>query len=233
MVFVHARAEYNDPMNSKYTIGLIALALIGGTAFYINSRNTQPVIQPPSGNDAHADWKTYTNADFGFAIQYPPTLTPEFTFTGYYAISSLWRSGALNGNTGQGIISIPVFKTKSEDSFPRYFTAEMRIGASSSTDDLKHCYDNDQSYRGDALPNVTLGGTEFKQFDIANAGMLQYMEGKSYRIIRNGLCFAIDAIKTGSSYRDDPTSSKTISQETLDSYYNQLGDIVKTFTFTN
>ena len=158
-------------------------------------------------------------------------ITPETKFSLAYHIQDDWRSGATTDHTGAPIVAIPVYRVVNAASYPRYFTAEVRIGASTNAEDVTHCYDNDQTYRGMPAETVNLNGVEFKKFDIANAAMMQYLKGTSYRTTRNGACIAIEAIKTGSSYRDDFTPNMDIIDAKLDAEYAKLADIVKTFHF--
>lgn len=194
-----------------------------------NTPQTQNEQKPPLLSSR----KIYTNDNYGFTFSYPASLTLETSFQSYYHLPSLWRSGATPGTSGVSIISIPSFRIKQDNAYPRYFSAEVRIGASSDPRDIADCYKNDGSSAGIPATTEIINGTEFMKFTLGSAGMMQYMTGVSYRTIHNNTCFAIEQIQAGSTYRDDETTNTNdISDEELDSYYNSLADIVQTFRFT-
>jgi len=181
------------------------------------------------------DLNHYVNNEYGFEIYYPKNITLTSNFGTFYHLPALWRSGALtdeNGNSnGKPIISIPAFYTESDNSYPRYFSAQLRIGASAAPKDVATCLENDQGYAEEPKSDETINGVNFKKFEFADAAMMQYLKVISYRTIHNGMCFALEQLKTGSNYRDDPTSTKNISDAQLNAYFDSIGEIVKTFRF--
>ncbi len=211
---------------NKYLRGILVFAIFVGLALLFNHRPTTVAPTPPRG------WETYKNAEYGFQISYPNGITPETTFERYYHLPNTWRSGAVGDSTGKPIVTIPVYRITNENSYPRYFDAELRIGASADPKDVKNCFVNDQDYADRVTSSVMLNGTELTKFTMANAGMMQYIEGTSYRTIRNGACFVIEQLKTGSSYRDGPPSTKDIPEEVLNSHYNNISKILSTIWFT-
>ena len=48
-----------------------------------------------------------------------------------------------------------------------------------------------------------INGITFNKLIIQDAAMMQYLEGISYRTVHNGMCFAIEQLKTGSNYREE------------------------------
>lgn len=182
--------------------------------------------QPTGGNRA-----SYTNEDYGFRVSYPNSLKPETSFETYYHLSSSWRSGASPDSSGKAIITIPSFRIRQNDAYPRYFSAEVRIGASRDAKDVAACYNDDENSAGIPSTSETINGISFRKYILGSAGMMQYMTGESYRVVHNNTCYAIEQLQTGSTYRD-ATTSKDISDDQLDSYYNSLADIVKSFRFT-
>ena len=76
--------------------------------------------------------------------------------------------------------------------------------------------------------NITLKIGEIR--GVQSAGMMQYLVAESYRTIHNGACYVIEQIKTGSSYREGP-SSKDIPESVLDGYYDSISTMVQTFKF--
>ena len=75
-----------------------------------------------------------------------------------------------------------------------------------------------------------INGITFNKLVIQDAATMQYVEGTSYRIIYNDTCFAIEQLKTGSNYKDVP-SPQDISDYVLNSYYDSIIEIIKTFKF--
>jgi len=190
------------------------------------SQNTTSSFSVPSG------WITYSNNAYGFSISHPASLTPETTFSNNYHLSSSWRSGAFEEKTnGRAIIAFPVFRVEQSNTYPRYFDGELRVGASMDQYDIQHCMDNDQGSMDGEIATKNINGIEFTAFPIHDAAMMQSIKGVSYRAIRNGICFAMEALVSQSNYRDDPITSSTLSDETLDSYYKTIEAIAATFRF--
>lgn len=180
-------------------------------------------------NQPQSNLQTYKNTDYNFTISYPKNLTPEFVFKTYYHLSNTWRNDVMPESKGKGIISIPIYRIENKDSYPRYFDAELRIGASSDAQDVADCYNPNSGYQLSTTTEI-INGIEFRKFEFGGAGMMQYLYGVSYRTIHNNICYAIEKIKTGSNYSDGPMPND-ISQSVLDGYYDQIFDIIKTFKF--
>lgn len=185
---------------------------------------------PPATNNP--GFETYKDDTYKFSLSYPVGITLEFSFKQYYHLTSNWRAEAfLTGNsTGTPVIALPLVRIENTSTYPRYFAAEVRVGVSSNGEDVVNCLiaGNGEVDLGTAMIN----GVEFRKFEMHDAGMMQYMEGTSYRTVENGMCYAVEQLKTGSSYRDEPNAADT-SDEVLNSYYDRLSDIINTFTFTN
>lgn len=201
-----------------------------GVLYFVKINNVGKNIEVPN-------LSVYKNLEYGFEISYPSNLVATTTFQNYYHLNSNWRSDAAldsNGNaTGEPIVSIPIYRINNSNngayvSYPLYYDAELRIGVSSDPKDVEACL---LSTNGIAGSTEIINGINFSKFTIEEAGMSQYLEGVSYRTIHNGACYAVEQLKTGSSYRDVP-NAKDISDSVLDSYYNQIPDIIKTFKFT-
>jgi hypothetical protein len=77
---------------------------------------------------------------------------------------------------------------------------------------------------------LTINGTSFKRFSSSDAGMMKYVQSESYRTIHNNMCYVLEQIKSGSSYRDEKMA-EGIKDTTLDSYYKEGETIIKTFKF--
>ena len=168
----------------------------------------------------------YRNDRYGFELSYPSVLKPEYAFQKYYVLSDDWRFGAAPAGLGQALVAIPVFRIVNRSAYPRYFAAELRVGASTDPQGLKDCYNADNT-AGPATEEKI--GTEiFHKFIIQDAAMMQYVAGVSYRLLHGNACLAIEELRAGSSYRDQPQPGD-MPQEVLDAYARSLHDITLTF----
>jgi hypothetical protein len=75
-----------------------------------------------------------------------------------------------------------------------------------------------------------LAGVQFERFEFGDAAMMQYVQGVSYRTVKDGKCFAVEQVKAGSTYRDE-TMQPGIPEGQLDVYYSQAGDMAESFRF--
>lgn len=182
---------------------------------------------------ADSDTLTYTNTVYGFEISYPKDIKPQESFTSHYHLPQSWRVEAIPNEPGTPVVTFPIFSVDRGDGvatgkpYPIYFTAEVRIGVSEMADT---CYAPDPGYEEQVITNETINGIPFKKFEFGSAGMMQYVEGNSYRTIHNGKCYVIEQVKAGSTYRDD-TMREGIPEVELQEYYEQGEGIVRTFTF--
>lgn len=220
----------------KSIISILVLALAALAVYFALTKGANAPQIAPTNSPAAAvpsGWTTYTNDAQGFSIAYPDQLTPTTTFESYYHLSSAWRSGAFGDqSTGTRLLAIPAYRVTQNNAYPRYYDAEIRIGESGNPYDVAHCMDNNQTGIGAATTSAVINGVPFTVFQLADAGMMQYLKGISYRTIHNGACWAIEQLAAGSSYRDDPPSINDISDETLNAYYSGMSSIIQTFRFT-
>lgn len=210
-------------MRNKILFGLLALLAISALLLFF-------------GSDNH-ETNNYVNRTYGFEISYPKNLTPETAFDSYYHLSSFWRAEAGPDSTGTPVVAIPVYRihqggVATGKPYPLYFDAEVRVGVSNNPADIANCLKPDPGYASQKVTNVNINGLTFEKFDFQSAGMMQYLQGESYRIIHNNLCFAIEQIKTGSSYRD-PSMLPGTPDSVLNGYYDETGQIIKSFRFIN
>ncbi|MGE5541204.1 MAG: hypothetical protein ACM3TU_02885 [Bacillota bacterium] len=213
---------------------LIALIIvIGGGVAFLMVVSQRAAFHPNTASSTPnlAGQAIFTDGEYGFTIRYPQTYTTDYDFASFYHLPANWRSNALPDATGTPIIAIVGYRTASDHSYPRYFDAEVRIGASKDPKEIDRCEvaATDQAER--QLPDTNLGGVMFKTFAFEGAGMMQYVKGVSYRVVRNDTCIAIEKLETGSSYRDDPPSAEDIPQATLDQAYQALDKVVESITF--
>lgn len=196
----------------------------GATDYAFSATSTEPL-------------SLYKNSEYHFILKYPSNLSTDTTFQPYYILSNTWRVNAIEGSTGKPVVSIPVIRidqggVATEKSYPLYFDAEVRVGVDASIKGVQDCYKKDDIGYMDQKADVVINGIPFKKFTFDNSGMNQYLRGVSYRTIHRNMCYAIEAIKTGSSYRDD-TMTSGMSDSELDAYFLKVESIIKTFRFTN
>lgn len=215
----------------------------GDTAFVIEgigSNSTTTFTNCVLNDTAHAGTdtvlKTYTNDQYGFEITYPNTLVATTTFTNSYTLQNQWRVEALSNTTGTPVISIPVFMVNqggvaTGKAYPLFFDALIRIGVSSAPNDVASCLKPNANYTNQPVTTVTIHGVQFKKFSFQDAAMMKYVQGESYRTVHNGICYAIEQVKTGSSYRDE-TMKPGIPEDVLNGYYDLAGSIIQSFEFT-
>ncbi|MDQ1299373.1 MAG: hypothetical protein QG636_41 [Patescibacteria group bacterium] len=215
-----------------FLIGIIAIG--GGAAWYlVDTRNEAfgPPIVATSTPQIEEGLAIYTNGPYGFAIFYPQDAEVSYTFDASYHLGANWRANALGDSEGAPIVSILPFHTESEDSYPRYFNAMVRIGASIDPAEIERCEAAALDQGETVLPDAVIGSKTWKAFAFESAGMMQYANGVSYRTIHEGRCIALERVRTGSSYREDAPSEKDISDEVLSKEYEALSSIVESFSF--
>lgn len=215
-----------------FLIGIIAIG--GGASWYlVDTRNEAfgPPIVATSTPQIEEGLAIYSNGPYGFTIFYPQDAEVSYTFDSSYHLGTNWRANALPDAEGAPIVSIIPFRTESENSYPRYFNAMVRIGASIDPAEIERCEVASLEQGETALPDAVIGSTTWKAFAFESAGMMQYANGVSYRTIHEGRCIALEKVRTGSSYREDAPSEKDISEDMLSSEYAALSSIVESFSF--
>lgn len=212
---------------------VVLLAVIAAVwAVWRGARETEPVEEPVVETPGDVGtFSIYTNGAHGFSILYPEDARLEEAFDPEYHVPNTWRVNALPDVAGTPILALVTFATESENSYPRYYTAQVRIGASSDPREVERCTQPAPEQGETQLADVTLGDTTFSVFSFQSAGMMQYAKGESYRTVHQGLCYAIERIAAGSSYREDPPSPEDIPEEVLEAEYAKLADIIRSFSF--
>ncbi len=213
------------------TTVLVAIAL--GAAWYLvdssqrlaDSFGTEEDNIPMTPGDA-----IYISGDYGFMLQYPESAVVSETFAAGYHLPALWRVAAGTETVGTPIVSFTTYSTESKDSYPRYFDALIRIGASKDSKEVKECLFAAADQGEIELTEIVMGGTTWKAYSFENAGMQQYVRGISYRTVHQNTCFAIEKLAVGSNYRE-AASDRDIPQAVLDEEYAKLARIIATFTF--
>lgn len=221
-------------MTRKY-LPIVAIAALVIAGLCVIVWTNRGVSEHPYGPEK-IDPATYTNSTYGFEIAYPQGLFSEGPFQEYYVLSNKWRVAAPEGQQGVALVTIPIFSIDNQSDtaagkpYPLYFTAEVRVGASSDLQAVAECLKTDPGYADQKHEAITLNGTQFERFEFADAAMMQYVQGVSYRTVRDNTCFAIEQLKAGSTYRDE-SMAPGISDSQLDAYYAQAGEVIESFRF--
>ncbi len=207
-------------------LGVIALAVV----FYLVSSSGG--LAPTAAISDVTGQEVFTDGEYGFMLRYPHTYEADYTFASFYHLPAAWRVNTLPEATGTPLISVIRYRIASDDSYPRYFDAEVRIGASREPKEIARCETAAAEQNEQQLPDMALGGTMFKAFSFESAGMMQYVKGVSYRTVHEGACIAIEKLAAGSSYREDSPSVNDVPDTKLDAAYASLDAIVATFAFS-
>lgn len=226
---------YTDLMNKLgWTLVGILVLLIAAIAalitFWPKASAPAPVTETPAGDLTGT--AIYASGTYGFTLMYPESASTTENFSTFYHLPAEWRANGAPNATGTPVIEIVGYSTESDHSFPRYYTAMVRVGVSKEKGEVAACEKIVKDQGEEALPDRIIHGVTWKAFSFQSAGMMQYVKGVSYRTIHEGTCYVMEKIATGSSYMDDPDSPDDVPQPTLDKAYTDLDPIVESFTFS-
>lgn len=187
-----------------------------------------------SSTQTRSDLPTYTNRKYHFTLSYPSGLTPRSSFKRFYLLGTGWSAGQPGDHGGRAIVSIPVRRidhgsVATGKPFPLYFDAEVRVGVSPDTG---ACYATKNTVWRPKPALETYGGAAFHVLTAEDAGMMQYMHIIALRTVHDRLCYSIEQIETGSSYRDN-TMKQGLSRSQLTAFFSEAGTIARTFRFTD
>lgn len=210
---------------------IVVIAAISATVYFWPKAGA-PASQEPANTGDLSGQSLYANGEYGFTLQYPSTAIEHDEFSTSYILSQQWRAEAPVNSTGTPVVEIVGYHTESDHSFPREFTAMVRVGVATSSKDIASCTKVTLDTGETAVADAVINGTTWKAFSFGDAATMHYVKGISYRTIHEGKCFVMEKLATGSSYMDDPDSADDIAQATLDEKYNDLDAIVQSFSFT-
>lgn len=221
-------------MNKLLILSFFVLLFLigGGTAWYLITTSSAVRNNPEQSStfqDAREGFAIYTNGTYGFSLQYPQDAELSHTFTSSYHLGTTWRAAAGPETSGIPVLEIVPFSLTQENAFPRYYTTMVRVGVSEQKEAVESCLSASDTAGEVALGSVTLGAKSWEAFSVESAGMMQYLQGVSYRTIHEDHCIALEKLRVGSSYRDEP-SADDLSQERLDEAYAALDTIVQSIT---
>lgn len=203
-----------------------------GVPFLVYEAEIVTESPTPEAPGPIGSFSIYTNGEHGFVVSYPRDARIEDMFSSQYHAGTAWRSNALAHATGTPLVAFIVTDIENEFSFPRYYTAQVRIGVSDHPDEIEQC-EQAQLEQGEvALPEIVINGERFSTFSFADAGMMQYVKGVSYRTLRDNRCYAIERIASGSSYRES-VSENDLTEEELEAQFEALIPIVESIQFVD
>lgn len=205
-----------------WILAFLVLVVVTGVFFLLPLYKKSPVLEKTS-----IPLTIHTDYTYGFSIAFPKGILPEQTFQKFYLLSNQWMAGASENSKGKPLLSIPIYRFTNDSTYPRYWDVEVRIGITTDPEELK-TFLSESAFGEEPPQSVVINGITFYQFPITDAGMMQILEGYSYRTIHNGTGYAIEPIKTGSTYREKE-NPKDIPDAILDSYYEQTKKIVQSF----
>jgi hypothetical protein len=237
-----------------WAIGIIAI--LGAIGLYISSKSPTPTnssgtnatstatttpvatgdigTKPTTSGGTASLGETYSNATYGFTISYPKELNAQ-PFNNFNQLNQNdWRYAATLAKRGTPVISIPVVEfsrgngVATNQPYPLFYTAQVRVGVSTDT---AQCYAKDDGYTNQTVTDVTINGVAFKKFIFGSAATMKYVNGASYRTVRNKMCYVIEAIQNGSSYRDG-TMTPGYTDAQLKAFFDKATLIATTFKFT-
>jgi hypothetical protein len=198
-----------------------------------STSGTKPTKVRMSGSTA--GFALYTDNNYHFVIKYPTYVKTNLIFSTFHDIGSKWRLYATPVVSGKSLLSFSIHTIDQgefytgKQTYPLYFTSLVRISTSANT---KECYALDAGYPNQTITNVTINGIPFKKISTKeSAKNLSYIQSESYRTLRNGACFVLEQIKSGTSFRD-PSMKDGASDQALANYYTEGEAIIKTFRFT-
>jgi len=216
---------------APYAIIGLGVLVMGLIAWWFGFRNTEPTIpEAPAAPDITVTegLSIYTNGEHGFLLTYPSGAEVAEAFANPW-LPEQWSYTA-DQSSGSALVQITTYRVESETTYPRHFTALVRVGMSTDPGEVARCESVREGSGETSLPDEVLGDVTFKAFSFGDAATMRYVKGMSYRTVHEGACYALESIAAGSSYRDEQNVTD-IPQETLDNEYARLDEIVDSFRF--
>ncbi|HUD04309.1 MAG TPA: hypothetical protein VMR73_02335, partial [Candidatus Paceibacterota bacterium] len=183
--------ELPMPVVMKWIVGififlLVAVCALDTLTYYVSHSTVVESPQTLPQNSA-SNLSTFSNPTYGFTIQYPNTFTATTTFAISYLLPQSWNIDAPEG-TGEQIIDLQYPGSNN------ILSAEVRIGASKQISQVSSCTTLPQNL---ILKSQMINGAVWATFQLSDAAMSHFAVRKSYRIVRNGTCFAMDEVIYG------------------------------------
>lgn len=158
---------------------------------YLTLLSTLPTFAKP------IHWCHYQNSLYHFSLKYPCYIHPTRQFKRFYHLTDNWSAAAVGlHKPGQvNVVSFPLTEIEGKDGF--YYAAAVRMGVSTNPNDIKNCYHVNMYYKKSPIKHVNIHGTTFRRFPMTDNGMMQVMQGQSYRLLKRHRCYALEWVETG------------------------------------
>ncbi len=216
--------------------GLIAALAIVALAFAFSRQNPVPAVQPIVEESAPEPQivplpppkpitKTYTNAKYGFSVEYPETLVltedaREMQLSGYIPVC----------DPDHAIVCFPIAKNAYENT--NFGGAAFAVH---SRGDLKKPTTCGAPSNGE-MPDgeANLNGVTYKKFSFSDAAMSHRLEGENYRVYKNGRCFELSTRVTTTVYEVyEPGTVTRFSEDDRSSVQAALDLMLTSFRFVS
>ena len=162
----------------------------------------------------------YTNTTYGFSINYPSGLIATSTFASSYLLPSYWNIYSTE-DTGEQVVAFEY--PGSND----VLSSQLRVGVSDDPAQVRTC---DKFGQDVTVSTHAINGKDFYVGTASDAAMSHFSYAKSYRIIQNGLCFAIDLVSFGTNREVySPPRAVPFDEKLAEA---ELEQTVDSFTFT-
>lgn len=197
----------------------------GGAATTASVAGPTPSATVSAGGSQTAGQQSFRSAEWGFRIDYPSVWTVHHDFSHGYLDNGGWKTYAAPGSKGTPVLALLLPESN------RITAAELRIGVSDATDEVRQCTTPSDAVRPGSLGEAHIGDATFTTFEAADAAMSHYLSAHSYRTVHAGRCYAIDLLVTGTNPEVyDPPATPPFSG---DQAFAQLQQVLESFRFTD
>jgi len=214
---------------------ILAVVIVAGAAYWYATQNqaqpavsatselqTQQATQNNQITQTQPSMATYTDAQYGFSMQYPNAL-PAVTDPGSMTTQSYFGSTFVPGFT-----PLVQFKIKEQFGSTSNDTIEGDLQVSvATTPALVSACLSSYPNNGDLVVKhqgmVNINGTSFSEIDGADSATSNEFGLYSYSTVRNGACYKIEIVEQGSAY--NPSDAVTI--------VNGFMPAIQSFKFTS
>ncbi|MDE1967184.1 MAG: hypothetical protein KGI45_03930 [Patescibacteria group bacterium] len=205
----------------------MAIAAFFGLVHIATSTPATPISNPPASNsdistDATipAGWKTYTNDQYGFSIDYPSSdfvVATDLPHSQTMTYMGTCTRNAILCYLGPGTDNIPLD------------AASVAVSTDPSVI-MQDC--NAPNGHADTRQQVTISGVTFNKGDISEAGLGHHLWANSYRTYHNGSCYEIDIrIESHATPNNSEASQQFVALR--NQLTQELENAVSTFKFIN
>ena len=212
----------------KALIGIIVLLIIGVAAFTIY--DSQTAVPVPDGSTG-----TTTALEIPVIIAGTPSVMyrdPQYAFSIYYPSTALLTSDNIGGFLPLTQSPVIGFSLNS-DMFQGTNLGEagVYIGATTSPGIVSSCV-SPSSSAGEttATSSISIGGSQFSEFDSTGVGAGNIYEEKAFRTVENGACLEIVELLHSSQIANYPAGSVVAYDHAK--FSGILDAMVGTFAFT-